>query len=188
MEGRWQPQKGNWNVLSVPLFLLQLSLHSVLTTHRIQEWLLYKMKKCLSVAAISLQKAEVGALHFGSSFRTTVRYILFFLPALNVGVLRTQFWIRVGKCEVLYAERMQRSDSWNLHVWLDIWGPFLETWPDSTSDRSTAVTVNVRVVKGEDVLPSRVEFLPSHPYCFVHTVQISRNATTYTRLRIRMII
>lgn len=128
------------------------------------------------------------SLHFGSSFRMTVRYILFFLPALNFGVLRTQFWIRIGECEVLYAERMQRSDSWYLHVWLDIWGPFLETWPDSTSDRSTAVTVNERVVKGEDVLPSRVEFLSSHPYCFVYTVQKSRNATTYTRLRIRMII
>ena len=54
------------------------------------------MKKCLSVAAISLQKAEVGALLFGSSFRMTVKYIPFFLPALNFGVLRTQCSIRLG--------------------------------------------------------------------------------------------
>lgn len=184
MEGRWQTQKGNWIVLFVLLLLSQLSLHSFLTKHRVLEWLPYKMKKCFSVAAISRQKAEIGALHFGSSFRITVRYILFFLPALNFGVLRTQFWIRIGECEVLYAERTQRSDSWYLHVW----GPFLETWPDSTSARSTAVTVNERVVKGEDVLPSRVEFLSSHPHCSVYTVQKSRNATTYTRLLIRMII
>jgi len=140
------------------------------------------------VAAISLQKAEIGALHFGSGFRMNVSYILFFLPALNFGVLRPPFWIRIGECEVLYAERMQRSDSWYLHVWLDIWGPFLETWPDSTSVRSTAVTVNERVVKGEDVLPSRVEFLSSHPCCFVYTVRKSRNATTYTRLLFRNMI
>lgn len=100
MEGRCQTQKGNWNVLSVPLFLPQLSLHSVLTKHRMLGWLLYKMKKCLSVAAISLQKAEVGAVRFGSSFRMILRYILFFLPALNFGVLRTQCWIRICECEV----------------------------------------------------------------------------------------
>lgn len=185
MEGRWQTQKGNWSVHSIPLFLPQLSLHSFLTKRRMLGWLLYKMKKCLSVAAISIQSAEIGALHFGSGFRMTVRYIIFFLTALNFGVLWQPFWIRVGECEVLYAERMQRSDSWYLHVWLDIWGPFLETWPDSTSVRSTAVTVNERVVKTEDVLPSRVEFLSSHPYCFVYTVLKSRNATTYTRLLIR---
>jgi hypothetical protein len=66
MEGRWQNQKGNWSELSVLLFLPQLSLHSLLTKHRMLGWLLHKMKKYLSVTAISLQKAEIGTLHLAA--------------------------------------------------------------------------------------------------------------------------
>jgi hypothetical protein len=67
----------------------------------------------------------------------TVRYF-FFLTALKLGVLRPQFWIRIGKCEMLHAERMQRSDSWYCTAGLISGAPFWR--PDPTRPRIGATS------------------------------------------------